>query len=89
MTELRAAIDQVDAALVSLLAQRADYIDQAVVLKKRDGLPARIETRIEQVIEQVRTMALRDGFDADLAEDIWRRLIEWSIQREERGLSGQ
>ena len=89
MAELRAAIDEVDAALVSLLAQRAGYIDQAVVLKKREGLPARIDARIEQVIANVRAEAGRAGFDADLAEKIWRLVIEWSIRREEQGLDKQ
>ena len=86
MAELRVEIDALDRQLVALLAQRATYIDRAAELKPAEGLPARIDERVEDVVAKVRITAQEAGFDPDLAEAIWRRMIDWSIAREERVL---
>ena len=84
MAELRAEIDALDARIVGLLAVRARYIDRAAALKPGEGLPARIDDRVEAVVARVRAAATAEGWDADLAEELWRVLIDWSIAREER-----
>jgi isochorismate pyruvate lyase len=84
MAELRAEIDRIDAALVGLLTERMGYIDRAAELKPGIGMPARVDARVEEVVARVRAASAGQGFDADLAEALWRRLIEWSIAREER-----
>lgn len=86
MDELRAAIDALDASLVGLLADRADLIDQAVVIKTREGLPARIQTRVDEVLDNVRAKAEAEGLDPELVIDIWQRLIGWSIDRENQAM---
>jgi len=83
MAELRAEIDRLDAALVALLAERAGYIDRAVEIKAGLGLPGRIGPRVEEVVANVRGHAEAQGLDPDLAEQLWRALVEWSIAREE------
>jgi len=83
MAELRAEIDRIDARLVALLAERAAYIDRAAELKPALGLPARIDDRVEEVVGKVRARAIAEALDPDLAEALWRRLIDWSIAREE------
>lgn len=82
MAELRQQIDRLDQELIALLAERADYIDQAIVLKKHENLPARINSRVEEVVSNVRDQASAAQLDPALAEALWRQLIEWSIQRE-------
>lgn len=86
MAELREQIDLLDRALIKLLVRRTSYIDRAIALKPTEGLPARIEPRVAEVIANVRAAAEAEGFDPDLAEALWRRIIEWSIAREERVL---
>lgn len=86
MQDLRVQIDLLDAQIVAKLAERAGYIDRAVVLKQLEQLPARIEDRVEQVVDRVRARAEAEGLDPALAEDLWRRIIEWSIAREEQVL---
>ncbi|MGB3178721.1 MAG: chorismate mutase [Albidovulum sp.] len=83
MAEVRVEIDRIDAALVVLLAERASYIDRASELKPALGLPARISDRVEDVVTNVRTRAIAEGLDPALVEMLWRRLIDWSIEREE------
>ncbi|ARO15088.1 chorismate mutase [Ketogulonicigenium robustum] len=83
MRALRAEIDRLDAQIVADLAYRATLIDRAVVLKPTEGLPARIDARVEEVVRNVRAHARAKGLDDALVEDLWRRLIDWSIAREE------
>lgn len=83
MEELRAEIDTLDRDLMRLLAERSRYIDRAAEIKTQEALPARIDWRVEQVAMNARKNASDFGFDPDLAERLWRELIEWSIARED------
>ncbi len=83
MTDIRAEIDRVDQELVRLFADRAGYIDRAGHIKAQVHLPARIEGRVEEVVQNVRRHALTYGLPPELVEKLWRRLIDWSIAREE------
>lgn len=89
MADLRREIDRVDAALVDLLAERTAMIDRAIELKPGEGLPARIETRVEEVVEKVRARAEAAGLPPELAEALWRDMMEFFIAREERVLGKQ
>lgn len=86
MNELRAEIDLLDQELVRLLVARAGYIDRAIRLKTSARLPARIDARVDEVLENVRNLAAQQGLDPELAGALWERIIEWSIAREERVL---
>lgn len=86
MAEIRAEIDRIDRTLLDLFAERACYIDRAAAVKAEKGLPARITNRVEEVVSNVRSHATTRGIDPDLAEKLWRKLIEWSIAREEDAL---
>ena len=86
MAQIRAEIDRLDEDLVRLFAERAAYIDRAAEIKAGADLPARIETRVEEVVVNVRRHAATHGLPPDLVEKLWRRLIDWSIAREESRL---
>jgi len=86
MAEIRAGIDILDEELVRLFAERARYIDRAAEIKAQVDLPARIGSRVEEVVSNVRRHALTYGLPPDLVEKLWRRLIDWSIAREESRL---
>lgn len=86
MADLRVEIDRLDHDLVRLFAQRAEYIDRAAQIKAGADLPARIEDRVEQVVANVRRHATTYGLPPELVEKLWRRLIDWSIAREESRL---
>ncbi|MDT8856846.1 chorismate mutase [Paracoccaceae bacterium Fryx2] len=86
MAELRAEIDRLDEELVALFAQRVGYIDRAVEIKTEVGLPARIGSRVEEVIANVRRHATSHGLPPDKLEKLWRKLVDWSIEREESHL---
>ena len=86
MAELRVEIDALDLALIELLAKRSGYIDRAVVLKAREGLPPRTTGRVAAVLEKVQFAAKDAALDPELARDLWSVLIEWGIQREAKAM---
>jgi len=86
MAQIRAEIDRLDEDLVRLFAERAGYIDRAAEIKAVADLPARIEDRVEEVVRNVRAHADTYGLPPELVEKLWRRLIDWSIAREESRL---
>jgi isochorismate pyruvate lyase len=83
MADIRAEIDRVDAELVALFAERTRYIDRAAEIKTAIGMPARIGSRVEEVVANVRRHAVTHGLPPDKIEKLWRKLVEWSIEREE------
>ena len=57
MAHIRAEIDRLDDDLVRLFAERAGYIDRAAEIKAGVDLPARINDRVEEVVQNVRRHA--------------------------------
>ena len=86
MATLRAHIDALDARLIALLAERSGLIDRAAQIKADAGLPARIADRVEQVAANARRNAAAAGYDPDLAEALWRVMMEHFIAQEARAL---
>ncbi len=86
MSSLRAAIDVLDAELIALLARRSRLIDRAAQIKLVENLPARIDTRVEEVAANARRLAGGAGLDPDLAEALWRRMMDHFIDQEDRVL---
>jgi len=88
MTEVRAEIDRIDAALVDLIAERFGYVDRAWQLKTSPG-EAYVPWRIQQVIDRVKARAKGKGLPPELIEALWRQMIGWFVQYEEEKLRRQ
>jgi len=88
MTEVRAAIDALDRQLVALLGQRLALIRRASELKTGPD-QARVPWRIEDVVAKVRAEAFANGFDAGIAEAIWRDMMEHCIRFEETRMAAR
>ncbi|MGB1550335.1 MAG: chorismate mutase [Parvibaculales bacterium] len=81
MQEIRAQIDALDKRLVALLAERQKLIAAAGEVKpSRDTV--RDEARIEEVVQLVLAEAENSGLAREIAEPVWRQLIESSIAYE-------
>ncbi len=65
---LRASIDNIDAALIFLLAERFRCTKQVGVLKAEHGMPASDPSREEQQIARLRRLALEADLDPEFAE---------------------
>ena len=81
MVEVRAAIDRLDRQIVALLGERFRYIEAAARIKQ-DLEAVRDELRIADVIEKVRRSAVAAGVPPELAEDLYRQLVEVSVAYE-------
>jgi isochorismate pyruvate lyase len=81
MAEVRQGVDALDRALVSLLAERQRYMDAAARIKSERGA-VRDPARIEEVVAKVKAAAHDAGLSEDIAEPVWRMLIERCIAHE-------
>ena len=88
MSEVRAEIDRLDAALVDLIAERFGYVEQAWKLKMNPA-EALVPWRIQEVIDRVRARAAQRGVSPDLCEALWRQMMGWFVQYEEEKLRAQ
>lgn len=88
---LRAGIDAIDDEIMQLLAERLAHVDCVVPIKARDGIAAAAPSRTAAVYEKTRARAEREGFDPDIAEAMWRAMVEALIAREQRvlGMDGE
>ncbi len=89
MATLRTHIDALDARLIALLVERSALIDRAAQIKARVGLPARIDERVEEVALLARQRAIDAGLSGDLAEGLWRLMMEHFIAQEDAHLGGK
>lgn len=81
MADVRAGIDRLDRALVGLIAERQRYIEAAARIKERED-EVRLQWRIDDVLEKVKTAAAREGLDWSIAEPVWRELMDRCIAHE-------
>jgi isochorismate pyruvate lyase len=88
LAELRAEIDRIDSELVKLLAERMKIVDRVVDVKQKAGLPALIPDRVEEVASRVRDEAKKLGAPPELAELVYRKMMDWVIAYEEKRLKG-
>ncbi len=86
MADIRKEIDRIDESLVKLLAERQRWVEKAVLVKKRDKIPARDDARVAQVIDHVRVLARGHKVDPALVEAMWTEMVEWFIAYEERNM---
>ena len=87
MADLRREIDRLDQDLVELLSQRQRYIERAAEIKAHRH-EIRDEARVADVLGKVAQAAKSSGLDPDIAEAVWRELIERSIALEMRRYEG-
>jgi isochorismate pyruvate lyase len=81
MAEVRAGVDQLDLALIALLAERFGYMDAAARIKPARE-QVRDETRKAAVIANAAAAAAAAGLPEGLAEALWETLVEASIAHE-------
>lgn len=81
MAQVREGVDALDRLLVTVLAERQRYMDAAARIKQ-DREAVRDTARIEDVVAKVKAAAREAGLSEDIAEPVWRLLIERCIAHE-------
>ena len=83
LPEIRAAIDDLDSRLISLLAQRQTLVEQAGRLKPNNGVQSvAAPERVAQIIADRRARAAAAGLSPEVAEAVWQAMIAAFIQLE-------
>ena len=80
LNDIRSDIDNIDSQLIRLLAQRQILVEKA----EGDKSAVRANDRVAQVIANRRKEALELGLSPDVAESVWRSMIQAFIALEEK-----
>tara|TARA_R110002072_G_scaffold182916_3_gene339171 strand:- start:257 stop:571 length:315 start_codon:yes stop_codon:yes gene_type:complete len=81
MKEVRAGVDALDRQIVKLIAERSRYMQAAARIKpSRDVV--RDQARIDDVLAKVGAAADAANLPRQIAEPVWRELVEQSIAYE-------
>ncbi|GBQ70046.1 chorismate mutase [Ameyamaea chiangmaiensis NBRC 103196] len=89
LLRLRQSIDNIDAALIHMLAERFRHTQDVGALKARFSLPAADPTREAQQIERLRALAVSARLDPDFAEKFLAFIIREVIRHHEAIARGQ
>ena len=79
--DVRAELDRIDQALLTLFAERHRYVTRMAEIKT-DVHEAYDPTRINAILSKQRKRAEELGLDEDQAELIWKTLIDWNVNYE-------
>lgn len=88
LRRLRDSIDNMDAALVHLLAERFKITQQVGVLKAAKGLPAADPQREAEQIARLRQLAVEAKLDPEFAEKFLNFVVA-EVVRHHRALSAR
>lgn len=81
LEEVRSNIDRIDRQIVTLIAERGNYVKQAARYKKTiDDVKA--PQRVEQVITKVVTLSKDLGANPLITEQVYRAMISGFIKSE-------
>ena len=88
LAEYRASIDNIDAALVHLLAERFKITKAVGRYKAEAGLPPADPDREQQQIARLRALAVESGLDPAFTENFLRFIVDEVILHHKRIAAG-
>ena len=88
LASYRASIDNIDAALIHMLAERFRITQAVGAYKAANNLPASDPAREERQIARLRKLAEEAQLDPDFGEKFIRFVIEEVIRHHERAKAG-
>ena len=83
LQRLRGSIDNLDTAVICLLAERFKITQQVGLLKKQHGLPAADPEREVQQIARLRELAIQSNLDPDFAEKLLGFIVTEVVRQHE------
>jgi chorismate mutase len=83
LLEIRHSIDNIDAALIHLLAERFKQTRKVGALKAREGLPPADPAREARQIARLRSLAADADLDPEFAEKFLNFLVKEVIRHHE------
>jgi len=80
--DIRRAIDELDEGIITLLGKRYEYVKEIVKFKEKNEESIVAKARREAVIRSRRKLAVENGLDPDVIEELYRKLINHFIAEE-------
>ena len=87
LNQYRASIDNLDAALIHILAERFRITKAVGQLKAENDLPPADPTREARQVERLRQLAIEADLDPDFAEKLLNFIIKEVIRHHEQARS--
>ncbi len=87
LDKIRQKIDGIDKEIIRLLAERSVYVFQAAEFKKNSE-EVKAPDRVKIVMEKVREESLEYGLNPEIAEKIYRTIIDCFIRQETMNIKG-
>ncbi|MGV2129533.1 chorismate mutase [Agrobacterium vitis] len=88
LAPFRERIDNLDAALIHILAERFRCTDEVGLLKAKHALASRDHDREKRQFARVRSIAVESGSDPEVIEEILKFVIGQVVGRHERVANG-
>ncbi|AWB90208.1 chorismate mutase [Homoserinimonas hongtaonis] len=88
LLSLRQSIDNVDAAIIHMLAERFKFTQHVGRLKAANGLPSSDPAREQVQIERLRELAVESNLDPEFAEKFLNFIVAEVIHHHERIRNG-
>jgi isochorismate pyruvate lyase len=82
LEEVRNEIDRIDEEIISLLAERLQYVKEVIRYKKPDKTSIIAQERFDKVIAGRRELAKNQGLDGDTIEKVYRILLDYYTQEQ-------
>lgn len=89
LKRLRGSIDNIDAALIHLLAERFKATQQVGVLKAEHGMPASDPAREERQLTRLRELALEADLDPEFAQKWFNFVVAEVIRHHTAAADGR
>lgn len=84
ITDVRNEIDNIDRTIISLLAERFEYVKEVVKYKDRTASSIEASDRRAAVLSARRQWAEEQGLSPDVIEEIYTRLVAYFIDEEKK-----
>ena len=88
LASFRKSIDNIDAALIHMLAERFRITKEVGAYKAQAGLPASDPAREARQIERLRALAVEADLDPEFSEKFIRFVIDEVIRHHQRAREG-
>jgi len=76
LDELRTEIVAIDNEILVLLVKRFKLSEKVGHFKATNNIPVVSKEREKEIFERLRAKAAEAGLDGDVAEDVWRAIID-------------
>ncbi|HHP7237603.1 chorismate mutase [Longibacter sp.] len=82
LSDIRSRIDQLDQAIIELLARRQSAVDDIAAVKEEKNDDIRDPDRECELMDRLRDIARDNDLAPGLVEDLYASIIEHSVERQ-------